>query len=85
MPVDVFSNRFQVEYDPEKECLNIWILKGHSKKLGPIEITRQGLGTLSFANAAEFVGEKILLIPAMREQFKDYLWSDDGTTPPKKA
>ncbi len=40
---------------------------------------------MSFSEATQFVGERLLLlIPAYNEVFKDYLWSDDGKTPPKK-
>jgi hypothetical protein len=86
MTINVLTNQFEIEYDEARECLCIWTPGVKSRGLRPIEITKKGLGELPFAEAAEFVGEKILLlIPAMREQFKDYLWTDDGNTPPKKT
>ncbi|MEV8471774.1 hypothetical protein [Ralstonia sp. UNC404CL21Col] len=43
------------------------------------------LAKMSFGEASQFVGERLLLlIPKYHEVFKDYLWTDDGNTPPKK-
>jgi hypothetical protein len=49
-----------------------------------VEIRRETLEKMSFKEAAEFIRERlILLTPALREMFKDYLWTEDGQ-PPKK-
>lgn len=40
---------------------------------------------MTFAEAAAFIGEKVLLMyPVYEEIFKDYLWAENGTVPPKK-
>jgi hypothetical protein len=51
-----------------------------------VEIRRETLGGMSYTEAAKFIGERlILLTPDLKEIFKDYLWTDDGHTPPKLA
>jgi hypothetical protein len=41
---------------------------------------------MSFAKAAQFIGERLILkIPALRSVFEDYLWTNDGAVPPKKS
>lgn len=82
----IFSNKLEVEYDEDRAHLSIWHPNVKAEGLRPIEIRKSTLEAMSFSEASQFVGERILLlIPAMREQFKDYLWSDDGATPPKKT
>lgn len=86
MSESVLSNQLEVEYDVDRECLCIWHPNLRGKRARVVEIRKATLEEMSFAAASQFVGERILLlVPAMREQFKDYLWSDDGTTPPKRA
>jgi hypothetical protein len=49
-----------------------------------VEIRRETLAAMSLKEAAEFIGERlILLTPPLRELFTDYLWSEDGQQPPK--
>lgn len=49
------------------------------------KIPLESLSNLSFTDATKFVGERVCLFePTLREMFKDYLWSADGT-PPKKS
>lgn len=74
----------QFAYDEEKECL----LMTYPDKpmLRPYEIQNQTLRSMTFSEAAAFIGEKVLLMhPVYNEMFKDYLWSEDGTVPPKKS
>jgi hypothetical protein len=53
--------------------------------IGPYRIKDDTLASMSFAQAAAFIGEKVLLMhPIYVEIFKDYLWSDNGTVPPMK-
>ncbi|WP_059414330.1 hypothetical protein [Cupriavidus basilensis] len=77
------SKGIQFEYDAEKECL---LVKYPDKPmLRPYEIKNLTLKNMTFAEAAAFIGEKVLLMhPVYKEMFKDYLWSDDGTVPPAK-
>ncbi len=77
------SKRIQFEFDAERGCL---LVKYPDQPIQrPYQIRNQTLKDMTFAEAAAFIGEKVLLMqPTYREMFRDYLWSEDGTVPPKK-
>jgi hypothetical protein len=82
----IFSNTFEVQYDEKDESLLIWHPKVKADGLAPTRIAKTELAKMSFDDAAKFIGEKFLLcIPSLRQEFQDYLWTDDGYTPPKKS
>ena len=82
--MNIFSNRFEVEFDELRDAYTIRSPDHPESELPIVEIRRETLAKMSLKQAAEFIGERlILLTPAMREQFKDYLWSDDGKEPHK--
>jgi hypothetical protein len=82
----VFSNYFEIEYSEADHVLKILHPKVKAKGLGGIEISDETLAVMSFSEASQFVGERLLLsIPAMREMFKDYLWTENGEKPPLKS
>jgi hypothetical protein len=84
--MNVLSDQLHIEFDTSRDSLAIRHASDSQSKSPLIEIRRETLRTMSFDEATKFVGERILLLmPAMREQFKDYLWTDDGDTPPKKT
>ncbi|WP_155887901.1 hypothetical protein [Cupriavidus sp. WS] len=73
----------EFEYDAEKECM--LVKNPDEPRLRPNEIKNETLSKMTFTEAATFIGEKVLLLyPIYHEIFKDYLWSEDGTVPPKK-
>lgn len=76
--------RIEFAYDPEQEALLIRFpdrLSTHSNA-----IKNETLRTMTFEQAAAFIGEKVLLqYPVYHEMFKDYLWTEDGTKPPAKS
>jgi hypothetical protein len=84
---DVLSSQLAIEFNEHNHRLSISPINSTRKNPWPmIEISQETLAEMSFSEASQFIGEKILLlIPAMRDQFKDYLWTDDGQTPPKKS
>jgi hypothetical protein len=86
MQDSILSNDLEIQYDVDSGCLCLWHPNLRAKRVRLVEIRKATLGEMSFSEASQFVGERILLLmPAMREQFKDYLWTDDGATPPKKT
>ena len=82
--MNVFYNSFSVEFDEKKKALLIWHPDRNAFKTPLVSIPAETLKEMSFDQAAAFIGERlVLLIPPLREMFTDYLWSDDGKTPPK--
>jgi hypothetical protein len=82
--MNVFSSRFEVEFDDARGAVLIHHPDRQQFQTPLVEIRRETLEKMSFKEAAEFIGERlILLTPALREMFKDYLWTEDGQ-PPKK-
>lgn len=82
--MNIFSNHFDVEFDERLQALLIWHPDRNTFKTPLVSIPADHLKGKSLEGAAAFIGERlILLIPALREMFADYLWSDDGRTPPK--
>ena len=84
--MNVFSERFVVEFDRERDaCL---IIHPDRERLDDplIDISRETLEAMSYKQAAQFIGERlILLTPGLNEIFQDYLWTDGGHTPPKRT
>lgn len=80
--MNVYSNRLIVEFDSERDA---YLIIHPNRDIGTmVEIRRETLGGMSYTEAAKFIGERlILLTPDLKEIFKDYLWTDDGHTPPK--
>lgn len=83
--MNVHSNRFIVEFDKELDAY--LIIHPDNGDLRPtIEIRRETLEAMSYKEAAQFIGERlILLTPDLKEIFKDYLWTNGGHTPPKRT
>jgi hypothetical protein len=80
------SNNLRVSFNEETSTLEIRHAEPSEFRWPLVEIRTETIADLSFDEAAKFIGERImLLIPSYREVFKDYLWSDDGQTPPKKT
>ena len=83
--MNVLSDQIHIEFDASRQGLAIRHANDSTSASPLIEIRCETLQAMSFDEATRFVGERIfLLMPSMREQFKDYLWTDDGNTPPKK-
>ncbi|NMV37957.1 hypothetical protein [Ralstonia insidiosa] len=81
--MNVLANTWKIVFNEETKCLEFW----HPERLEwpSVQLRMETLSAMSFDDAAKFVGERLLLlIPTYHEVFKDYLWSDDGQTPPKK-
>jgi hypothetical protein len=84
--MNVLSDQLHIEFDASRDCLAIRHATNAQSESPLIEVRCETLQAMSFDEATRFVGERILLLmPSMREQFKDYLWTDDGDTPPKKT
>lgn len=82
--MNVFSDRFEVEFDKVRDAVLIWHPNRLEFPTPLIEIRRETLASMSLKEAAEFVGERlILLTPALRDLFADYLWSENGQQRPK--
>ena len=82
--MNVLSNRLEVEYDDGRGAVLIRHPDRQHFQSPLVEIRRETLNEMSLKAAAEFIGERlILLTPALREIFKDYLWTEDGK-PPKR-
>jgi hypothetical protein len=81
--MNVYSNRFIVEFDRERDAyLIVHPDHGHHSPL--IEIQRETLEAMSYKEAAQFIGERlILLTPDLKVMFEEYLWTNGGHTPPK--
>lgn len=81
----VFSDRFEVEFDVERDAFLIRHPDSREFPSPLVEIRRDALEAMSLGQASQFIGERIiLLMPRLRELFADYLWTDDGQ-PPKKT
>ncbi|MHA6891126.1 hypothetical protein [Ralstonia pseudosolanacearum] len=81
--MDVRSKNWKISFNEETQALEFW--NPDRMKCPAVQLRMETLLAMSFSEATQFVGERLLLlIPAYNEVFKDYLWSDDGKTPPKK-
>jgi len=82
--MNIALNRFEVEFDEIRDAYIIKDPNGDPDLLPLVVIRRATLSKMSLKEAAEFIGVSLItLTPAMRELFKDYLWTDEGKTPPK--
>jgi hypothetical protein len=83
--MNILSNRLDVEYDHGRSAVLIRHPDRHQFPSPFVEIRRETLNEMSLKTAAEFIGERLILLnPALREIFKDYLWTEDGQ-PPKRS
>jgi hypothetical protein len=82
--LNIFSNSFAIEYDEVRDAVLIW---HPDRQLFPrplVEIRNETLQGMSFDEASRFIGSRLLLLmPALREMFRDYLWTEDGQSPQK--
>lgn len=84
--MNVNSNRFIVEFDKERDAYLIDHPDRDDDLLPLVVIRRETLEAMTLKEAAEFIGSRlILLTPDLKEIFKDYLWTNDGHTPPERA
>lgn len=82
--MNLLSDQLSVEFDASQDALLIWHPDRNAFPSPLITVRAECLRGLSFDEAAGFIGERIvLLMPALREIFKDYFW--DGDTPPKRT
>ena len=82
--MEVLSNEWKVVFNQQTESLEFWSPKNGQRPL--VELRMETLAKMPFGEASQFIGERLLLlIPKSHEVFKDYLWTDDGNTPPKKG
>jgi hypothetical protein len=85
MTVNVHSNSFYVEFDVERDMLVVRHPDHQEFKTPFIEIRRETLNEMTFKQASEFIGERlILLIPSLKAIYQDYLWTENGE-PPRKV
>jgi len=82
--MNVLSNKIIVEFDEEKGKLIFCTVDSDPPK-HRLEIAKDTLMSMSFSEASQFLGERLVLLnPHLREIYKDYFWSPDGS-PPKKT
>jgi len=81
----VNPHRYVVEFDRERDAYVIDQPDRDPDLLPMIVIRRETLEAMTFKEASEFIGSRlVLLTPELRQVFKDYLWTNDGHTPPKR-
>lgn len=81
---NVLSNKILVEFDEKEGKLVLSTIDSDSGK-HRLEIARDTLSSMSFVEASQFIGERLVLLnPHLRDIFKDYFWSEDGLPPKKK-
>lgn len=79
-------NRYIVEFDGERDAYVVDQPDRDPDLLPMIVIRRETLEPMTLKEASEFIGSRlILLTPELKEMFKDYLWMNDGHTPPKRS
>lgn len=84
--MNAHPKRYVVEFDSERDAYVIDQPDRDPDLLPMIVIRRETLEAMSLKKASEFIGSRlILLTPELKEMFKDYLWTDDGHTPPKRS
>lgn len=82
--MNLFSNKYIVEYNDDRNEFIIDCYKKNDDCMPLVVVKIEALREMDFKQASEFLGERlILLIPALRELYSDYLWGDNGE-PPKK-
>jgi hypothetical protein len=71
----ILSNRLEIEFDEKRDSLLIYHQDRHEFQDPLIEIRSETLNVMTFKEGSAFIGERlILLIPQLREIYKDYLW-----------
>jgi hypothetical protein len=80
----ILSNKLVAEFDGARD---MYVIRHPGDdEFALVEIRRETLEAMSYKEAAQFIGERfILLMPALKEIFKDYLWSEGGHEPPKRT
>lgn len=82
--MNVSSSRLEFEFDEDLGVVLIRHPDREQFQTPLVEICLETLEKMTLKEAAEFIGERlILLTPALKEMFGDYLWTEDGQ-PPKK-
>jgi hypothetical protein len=82
--MNIFSNRLEIEFDETRDSVVIRHPDRKQFDTPLVEIRRETLSEMSLKEAAEFIGERlIMLTPELRKMFEEYLWTADGH-PPKK-
>lgn len=80
-----FSNKYIVEYNDDHGEFIIDFYKKTNDCMPLVIIKTEVLKEMNFKQASEFVGERlILLMPALRKIYEEYLWNDDGDSPQKR-
>jgi len=50
-----------------------------------VDIPEATIKSMNLDEFSKFLGERLILLsPSLREEFKDYFWSSDGSPPRKK-
>jgi hypothetical protein len=82
--MNIFSNKILVRFVDSNKKLEIICVESDIK--GPaIVLTEAMRRDMTFEEFASYIGGAIALcIPAIRKEFEDYLWSEDGTPPKRK-
>ena len=81
--MNVLSNKIIVEFDLNTGKLIYSLIEADPPTL-KLEFDINTLAKMTFADAAQFLGERIILLnPHVRPIFQDYYWGEDGS-PPKK-
>jgi hypothetical protein len=84
--MNAHPNRYVVEFDSERDAYVIDQPDRDPDLLPMIVIRRDTLESMTLKEASEFIGSRlVLLTPELKEMFKDYLWTNDGQTPPKRS
>ncbi|PVY56318.1 MULTISPECIES: hypothetical protein [unclassified Simplicispira] len=79
-----FSNKYIVEFNENHGEFTIDFVKKIDDCMPLVVIKTEDLKEMNLKQASEFIGERlILLMPALRKIYEDYLWSEDGDSPKK--
>lgn len=79
-----FSNKYIVEFNENQGEFTIDFVKKNDDCMPLVVIKTEVLKKMDLKQASEFMGERlILLMPALRKIYEDYLWSEDGDLPKK--
>ena len=80
------SDELKVEFDAVRKALMIRHPDQKSFPMPLVHITEATLLGMTLQEAAEFIGERIILSsPGLRRTYAKYLWQDDGMRPPDIA
>ena len=79
----LLSEKLSIEYSVEKQAILIVTTEKERSRTLPIQIEIETLKKRDFSQAAEFIGNIVLLtFPEMRELFAEFLWEE--REPPQK-